>query len=153
MNHSSVKGYEIEGGTIIYSFRFAYHLSLLLLWVESCFLRASSLKADSPVLELLPTGEGTLPTFLGRLSALPGQWDICLKVSAKYKGTGWCLDDLYSQKYSHTLNGRCQTHANSSIKTQASHQEQLAWFSICFSWSSVIKFTILYRENMCWASQ
>lgn len=63
--------------------------------------------------------KGPSPLPLKALSCLTaGQRDVYLKVLAKYKGMGSCLDTPYSLKYSDILDRRHHTHANSSVQTQ-----------------------------------
>lgn len=80
---------------------------LSLLGVKSCSPRAGGLKADGPVWKQLAIGEGP-SNFLSKALSFcltTAHWDICLKVLAKYKVAGWCLDNPYSQRFCTLLKG------------------------------------------------
>lgn len=82
-------------------------------------LRGGGLQTDCAVGDSRTMEKGPSPLPLKALSFLTaGQQDIYLKVLAKYKGVGSCLDTPYSLKYSHILDRRHHTHANSSVQTQ-----------------------------------
>ena len=70
----------------------------------------------------------------------PGWWDICLQVSARYRGTGWCLGQPLSEIFAY-FTQRYKTQA-----TWPSQPEQLTCFSTSFSRPSGIKFTISYIQ-------
>ena len=145
MYHNSVREQRTEGENITGSFCF-----------DDCSLSSSHYYELGAASQGLQGSEGsqsgveianhwkrTSPNFPWKaVSPAPtaGCWDICLQVSVRYKGTGWCLGQPLSEIFAYF------TQRHKTQATWLSQPEQLTCFSTSFPRPSGIKFTISYIQ-------